>query len=110
MTTHHGRPGGRGLELLLLMAVILLTLAVFVMGIALAVFGQAYFALKVIRIEPALLAPLNVAAFAYWHKPIGRFIWWLCAKIWTPFLRYYKYEQATLNPIIDGEQDDRPDH
>ncbi len=88
MSTHHGRPGGRLVELLALFAFLGLSVAMLVgMPILVMYFLDAP--------EPgrrtSILAGLALALV-------------ILAPIWKALLRYYKYEPHTLKPILRKEK------
>ncbi len=80
METHHKRPGGRALELILLFALIALT----------------------------LVLPFGMVLLMKWleygtaHAAFGGGIA-LSVPLWRGFLRYYKYELNTLKPIMEKD-------
>ncbi len=80
MATHHGRPGGRGLELLVLLLVLISTVAVVVGTVLIVRWLSPNMAYLAIGLGFALSVPL-----------------------WRAFLRYYKYEAHTLKPIIEKD-------
>ncbi|MGL5010469.1 MAG: hypothetical protein ACRC6I_11340 [Paracoccaceae bacterium] len=80
METHHKRPGGRALELILLFALMALT----------------------------LVLPFGMVLLTKWlgygtaHVAFGAGIA-LSVPLWRAFLRYYKYELHTLKPITEKD-------
>jgi hypothetical protein len=107
MATHHGRPGGRGLELLVMLFAVLLTATILFGGIAGLFALQMVFLAPLLRISPGMLAALNGVLLTYWYKPGAKLAWAICAAIWTPILSYYKYEPHTLKPIFEERPHDR---
>ena len=98
--THHGRPGGRLLELILMCALIGLSAGALCAGLGL-VFLLAMFLTGLVG--PAFLWPTIALVVTYFWRPIMRTAWWLAAKMWNPFLKYYGYEAHTLKPIMPKE-------
>jgi len=87
MATHHGRPGGRGLELLVILGV--LTISVAAYGLVVWV---------------VVLWPSNgVLAMMFG----GAVVTGLLAKVWSFVLKYYKYRTDTLEPIVEESPHDR---
>jgi hypothetical protein len=77
VATHHGRPGGRILELSLLFALMAVTL-VLPFGMVLLMEWLGY-------LTPKTAFGVGIA---------------LSFPLWRAFLRYYKYELHTLKPIM----------
>lgn len=101
MATHHGRPGGRGLELLLLFALLALTFAVVGLTIYLAVSLFVGF-LEFLPGRGNVLPIFGLFLFAC-GLPAFLFLKWL----WRNFLGYYKYDPNSLKPLTQGTPDDR---
>ncbi len=98
--THHGRPGGRLLELILMFALIGLSAGALCVGLGLV------FLLTILLtrlVGPAFLGPAVALVVTYLWRPIMRTAWWLAAKMWNPFLKYYGYEAHTFKPIMPKE-------
>lgn len=74
---HHGRPGGRALELLLLALLICLTIAIFLAPLLLDIRSKG----------------LIVVAIA------------IAAPFWIGFLTYYKYDTNTLRPLDEDKEE-----
>ena len=89
---------------------VVVTAAILFGGIAGLFVLQMLFIAALIRISPGVLAAMNGILIAYWYKPGAKLVWAICAAIWTPLLRYYKYEPNTLKPIIEEPLHDRKDH
>ena len=85
--THHGRRGGRALELVLLFGLLGLTIALIGMGF----FGAALLAMQ-IQLEGRIAAILPL---------FGAILGGLAAgQVWKKFLKYYRYSSALI-PIKD---------
>lgn len=102
--THHGRPGGRALELLIMFALIGLSAAILVGGVALGVW---VYVLLLTFVDPILVIAASGLMLPYVWKPIMRCAWWLAATIWTPFMDYYGYEPHTFKQIKPKEDDQK---
>lgn len=94
--THHGRPGGRLLELIIMFALIALSAATLCVGLAAVVLVNMWL---LIWIDPIFIAAVNILVITYLARPIMRVAWRLAAAMWTPFMNYYGYEAHTFKPI-----------
>jgi hypothetical protein len=102
MATHHGRPGGRLVEVLAAFALIGVSVAILV-GALLAAY--ALFGLLVGMVPAWLLAVVVTAALGRFITSVMRGAWWLLSAIWGPFLKYYKYQAHNLRPLKDEGTD-----
>ena len=79
----------------------LVTMGLFVGGAIGILAIQYYLLVYLLKINLSALLVANTALLTAFYGRVMRVIWWVCAKIWTPLLRYYKYEPHTLKPIIE---------
>lgn len=113
MATHHGRPGGRFLEVALGLGLVVLSAGALVAGLALALAAIVGLYGVLYGISPILAYGLMAAGGGATVKlagPIMTTIWKGLSAIWRPFLTYYGYEAHTLRPIKEDETNDRDAH
>ena len=102
MATHHGRPGGRLVEVLAAFSLIGVS-AVILVG-ALAVAFGAWMWLAAI-VPTAFLTVVMASGVTYFLAPIMRSAWWVLSALWGPFSKYYKYQAHSLRPLDDEGTD-----
>ncbi len=104
--THHGRPGGRLLELILGFGLIAASICVGVAVIGLS-FGLCILAIwSAGRWGSGFVVALMGGVgwlIKFYFTPIWRAVYWVLAVLWRPYLRYYKYQPHSLRPLIDRE-------
>ena len=98
MATHHGRPGGRLVEVLAAFVLIGVSVAILVGALWAGFVGLMWFAGYV---SPVFLAGVMVIATNYLFTKIFRLALWVLSALWGPFLKYYKYQAHTLRPLDD---------
>jgi hypothetical protein len=104
VATHHGRPGGRLVEVLLALGLVVLSAGTIMAGLALSVAALMAVYVTLFRVSPILAYGLLAAGGGLTFKfvvPIMTMVWKGIAAVWRPFLRYYRYEAHTLRPIKD---------
>jgi hypothetical protein len=99
MRAHHGRPGGRALELLLLFALIGFSAAVLIGGVGLFFGAFAYVEVHFGHIRGKGAGALFILVYTGLLLGLGL--------IWKVFLKYYKYDPNSLKPLTEGTSDDR---
>ncbi len=94
---HHGRPGGRLVEVISALMMVVLSVAVF--GAVFA--GTMYLCLRFAPYGTFGSIFLAMMAFSQYLFPWAMTAtWWVLRHLWAPYLRYYKYEPHSLRPII----------
>ena len=84
MATHHGRPGGRGRELLLLLLTVLASI--------LLIGGGFLF--------PLILTQATETGSSFFASKAGAALGFLgSALLWRKLLTYYRYDGHTLRPL-----------
>lgn len=101
MPTHHGRPGGRLVELILAFIIIGISVALLLGGIAIPLILSVLLAKL---FGPTFMIVFAGASITYLWRPAMRAAWWIAAAIWNPFLNYYGYEAHSLKPIKPKEE------
>ena len=102
MRGHHGRPGGRALELLLLFALIGFSATLFIGGLGFFLGAFAIFEVRIGHIPGQAASGLFMLVYMGLLSVLG--------VIWKVFLKYYKYDPNSLKPLNEGTSDDRKDH
>ena len=95
-------------EVMLALVLALFSGALLLGGLALMVVAFVELAAIVARYSPGLVVALAAGSGALLAKSLGvvtRAIWKVLSAIWSPFLKYYRYEPHTLRPI--GDETDR---
>ena len=106
MATHHGRPGGRLLEVGLALGLAVLSAGVLLAGLALVLWVLIAVYLTLFRVSPILAYVIMTSGAGLSVKVAGpgmRLCWKGLAAIWRPFLTYYRYEAHTLRPLKENE-------
>ena len=94
MATHHGRPGGRLVEVLA--------------GLALALASGVFLVLCLV-VPAYVLFWMDVETHSGGKLEVASFLGglWLLKYPWGALLKYYRYEAHTLRPLAEGETKDR---
>lgn len=102
MATHHGRPGGRLVEVLAAFALIGVSVGILLGALSVAFVAWMWLAAIV---PTAFLGVVMASGVAYFFNPIMRSAWWVLSALWGPFLKYYKYQAHNLRPLDDEGTD-----
>jgi hypothetical protein len=102
MATHHGRLGGRLVEVVLALGLAVLSAGVLLAGLALVLWVLMTGYLALFRVSPILAYGIIAAGAGLSVKianPVMGMCWKGLAAIWLPFLRHYGYEAHSLRPL-----------
>ncbi len=100
---HHGRRGGRLVEVISALMMVVLSVALF--GAVFA--GMMYLFLRFVPYATGGLIFLAMMAFSQYLFPWAMTAtWWVLRHLWGPYLQYYKYEPHSLRPIIPQKGSD----
>jgi len=104
VATHHGRPGGRLLEVALALGLVLVSVGLFGGFVALVSYdfglwgnGRDYHRdFDAVLVRAVVFAGLAAAAC-------------LLAYLWGVLLTYYRYDARTLRPLTENDKTEAPD-
>ena len=94
MATHHGRPGGRLLEVGLALGLVVLSAAFLMVWVAVPIYVLKLLSLKGGRIGKAGAVWIMLGFFLLKYP-------------WNALLKYYRYEAHTLRPIKEDRTHER---
>jgi hypothetical protein len=103
VATHHGRPGGKILELLLAFGLIVCSIFVLFLP-ALGFVAAALLVSQSIWFVLPFLFLIYSKWFLKFVLQSHRFVWTVAAGLWAPYLRYYQLEPHTLRSITVKEE------